>query len=339
MSQATSLDSGAATGAAVSVAMATCNGGAYLEAQLASLVAQTRLPEELVVCDDASDDDTAARLDSFAASAPFAVRFERNPSRLGITRNFEKAASLCRGEIVFLADQDDVWLPDKIEKLVRALEDDARAGAVFSDGEVVDAGEETLGYGLWEALDFRASEQRSVREGRAHEVFLRHVVAAGTTMAFRARFLPLLTPFPDLRSAHDAWIAFLISAVSEVAILDAKLIRYRLHADNQIGLRRLHLAAQFAEARRQVDRGAFAYAVSFFEAARARLRSDQAKGFEPRPGVLDVLDEKISHERRRDAMPASFFGRVPRVAGEALAGRYGRYAYGWKSAAQDLLLR
>lgn len=321
-----------------SVALATCEGARFVDAQLESLAGQTRRPDELVVTDDASTDDTVARVEAFAERAPFPVRIERNPERLGTTANFERAVSLCRGDFVLLADQDDVWLPGKIEALAGVLEDRPDVGLVFCNGLVVDAEDRPLGYDLWRALFFGPRDRRRVCGGEATAVFARRVVAAGTTLAFRARFAPLLHPFPSLPSTHDAWIAFVIAAVAPCALVEAALVRYRLHGANQIGLRRFGLREQLAQARRQLERGAFAQDVAFFELARARL-ANAPTGFTARPDALRVIDEKIAHARARDAMPTAWWARWPTIARELLGGRYHRYGYGLRSVAQDLFLR
>ena len=323
----------------VSVAMATCQGAPYIDEQLDSIAAQSRPPDELVVCDDASGDDTAESVEAFARRAPFPVRLRRNPSRLGTTRNFEQAVSLCSGDIIFLADQDDVWLPEKIACLLDVLERHPEAGIVFSDGAVVDDERRPLGYGLWRALAFTPAEQSRVRKGRASQVFARHVVAAGTTLAFRAGFRDLLLPFPNLHSAHDAWIAFVISCVADCRIVDRELLHYRLHGENQIGLEKLDLLEQYHRARRQVAEAAFAYAAQFFETARERLSSREGEGFRTSPGTLRLIEAKIAHSRIRDEMPASLAGRLPAILGELLRGRYWRYSYGARSIAQDIWLR
>ncbi len=323
----------------VSVAMATCEGGRFIDEQLESIAAQNRPPDELIVCDDASQDDSADRVAAFAARAPFAVRLERNPSRLGTTRNFEKAVSLCSCEIIFLADQDDIWLPEKTTCLLDDLERHPEAGIVFSDGAVVDDAHNPLGYGLWRALAFTPEEQRRVAAGQATQVFVRHVVAAGTTLAFRARFKELLLPFPNLRSAHDAWIALVISSVSGCRIVERELIHYRLHGENQIGLRKFSLLDQYRQARRQVAEAAFAYATEFFETARDRLRQQGHGDFQASSRAMALIDEKISHSRVRDEMPSSLVERLPAILNELLHGRYWRYSYGLKSLAQDIWLR
>ncbi len=315
--------------------MASYDGAAWIEEQLASIAAQTRLPDELVVVDDASNDDTLARVEGFAARAPFAVRVERNPENRGSTPTFERALALCTGGIVCFADQDDVWHPEKVETLAAVLEESAGIGAVFSDGRVVDAERRALGHSLWEALWFDEREQDMVRTGRAAEVFSRHVVAAGTTLAFRASHRQLVLPFPDLRDCHDSWVAFLISAVSEVRIVDRELIDYRVHGGNQFGIHAPSFSVQLELARRQLEVGAFQYGVDFFSAARERLHERDLHA----PEVEQVIDAKVEHCRRRQAMATGLAGRLPLVLEEWISGRYRRFSYGWKSVAQDLLLR
>jgi glycosyltransferase involved in cell wall biosynthesis len=319
----------------VSVAMATYDGARFVEEQLASLAEQSRPPDELVVVDDASNDDTVARVEAFAAGAPFAVRVERNAENRTSTPTFERAFALCTGGIVFFADQDDVWHPEKVETLAGILESGPNVGAVFSDGRVVDAEREPMDQGLWQALWFDAREQALVRSGRAAEVFARHVVAAGTSLAFRASLRDLVLPFPGLRDCHDSWVAFLAAAVSEVRIVDRELIDYRVHGGNQFGIHRPSLLEQLELARRQVQVGAFRYGIDFFGAARARLRERGVRA----PEVERLIDAKVEHCRRREAMSEGLATRVPLVLEEWLNGRYGRFSYGWKSVVQDLFLR
>ncbi|HIE59179.1 MAG TPA: glycosyltransferase, partial [Hydrogenothermaceae bacterium] len=92
----------------ISIALATYNGDTYLQDQLNSYIAQERLPDEMVVCDDVSKDETVAILEAFQKVAPFEVQIIKNETNLGYTKNFEKALSLCSGDIVFFSDQDDV---------------------------------------------------------------------------------------------------------------------------------------------------------------------------------------------------------------------------------------
>ncbi len=323
----------------ISVAMTTYNGAPYVDEQLASFCSQTRLPDELVICDDGSTDGTIEKIQAFASRAPFEVRVECNPTNLTTTPNFEKVVSLCSGEFVFLADQDDIWRPHKIKTQADFLEQHPQVGAVFSNGRVVNEKLEAIGYELWDSLWFSRGEREKVKSGRGAEVFIRHVVAAGTTLAIRSEYRDVYLPFPLLHDCHDAWLTFSIAGVAEVRIIEENLIDYRLHGENQFGLQRFNLREQLAKAREQLEIGAFRHNVEFFTAARDRFVDAQARGFEIDPKVLALAEGKIAHARRRDQMSSHFFARLPTIAAEVLKRGYWRYGYGFKSLAQDLLLR
>jgi glycosyltransferase involved in cell wall biosynthesis len=323
----------------ISIAMTTYNAGPWLAEQLASFTQQSRLPDELIVCDDGSSDGTIEALHAFAQTAPFEVRVECNPETLTTTRNFEKAVSLCRGEIIFLADQDDVWRPQKIETLTAELLAHPDAGAVFSNGRVVDEACKPLGYNLWDSLWFHERERSLVRAGRGAEVFVRHVVAAGTTLAFRSRYREVYLPFPDLHDCHDAWITFSIAGVADVRIVEENLIDYRLHGANQFGLQRFSLREQLEKAREQLEIGAFRHNVAFFTTARERFRTVSERGFAPRQHVVELTEGKIQHATARDQMSRNFLTRLPTIIREVFDRGYWRFGYGTKSLAQDLFLR
>jgi glycosyltransferase involved in cell wall biosynthesis len=323
----------------VSIAMTTYNGGPFVLPQLESFAEQRLRPDQLVVCDDGSDDGTPSVVEAFAASAPFEVRVERNPTRLETTPNFEKALSLCDGDIVFFADQDDLWMPDKIEAVVSVFRDHPETGAVFSNGRVVDEERRPLGYDLWDSLWFSPAERAAVRGGSAVEVFVKHVVAAGTTLAFRGLYKPLVLPFPQLHDCHDAWVSFLIAAVSGVRIVERNLIDYRLHGANQFGLRKFNLIEQLEKAREQLAKKIFEHNVRFFRSARERLLAQHETRFQAPAATLALVEGKIEHASRRHAMSPVLLRRLPAIAAETARGNYWRYSYGIKSVAQDLLLR
>lgn len=320
----------------ISIAMTTFNGSRWVEEQLESFAAQRRLPDELVVCDDCSSDDTVAKLDRFAARARFSVRVERNLRNLTTTANFGKAVSLCKGDVVFLSDQDDVWRPEKTERMAEVFEKRPEVGAVFSNGRVCDAELHPAGHTLWDALWFSPGERALVRAGRAPEVFAKHVVAAGSTLAFRSAYRDLYLPFPDLHDCHDAWISFLIACAAPVVIVERELLDYRVHGKNQFGLRKLGLADQLEKARWQLRSDIFEHGVRFFTQVRDRL---VASGREIDPATLERVHAKIAHCRSRNEMSSRMAERLPVIARELLRGNYGRFSYGLKSVAQDVWLR
>ncbi len=322
----------------ISIALATCNGERFLDEQLESLASQQRPPDELVVTDDASQDDTCARVERFAARAPFEVRLVRNPTRLLTTPNFAKAIALTTGDLVFLCDQDDFWQPEKLAVMEAWFADHPRAGAAFHRGQVCDEALEPLGHDLWQALWFDATEQRKVREGRATEVFARHVVAAGMSLGFRGEYRALVDPFPDLHDCHDAWVSFLVASVAEVGAVEADLVRYRVHGSNQFGIRQPGLLEQIRKARWQLREGLFDHGLVFFGAIRDRLQAPPAR-YQPRPGVLELVDAKLAHLGARAHMDGGFVARLPAIARETASRRYWRFSYGSKSVLQDLFLR
>ncbi len=323
----------------LSIAMTTYNGGAYVREQLESFAAQTRLPDELIVCDDVSTDDTVEQLEAFAARAPFPVRIERNPENLQTTPNFEKAIGLCSGDLIFLSDQDDTWMPEKLQVVADHFDAHPEVGALFCNGQVCNQALESIGHDMWEAQWFHPHEQEVVRAGRAPEVFVKHVVASGNTLAFRGRYKPLVLPFPDLHDCADAWIAFLIASVSEFHIVDRELIRYRIHGKNQFGMHRHSLLEQFERARWQISAGIFDHGITLFSAIEERLRSATDPAFQASEETLALVRGKVDHYKTRNGMTRGLLHRIPRIAREALAGHYSRYSYGLKSVAQDLVIR
>jgi glycosyltransferase involved in cell wall biosynthesis len=320
----------------VSVALCTCNGERFLRQQLDSIQSQSRPVNEIIICDDCSDDTTAEIVLSFAAETSVPVKWFRNPIRLGVTKNFEKAISLCNSEIIFLCDQDDRWLSQKVAILLGQLEQNP-AGMAFSNAAVVKDDLTPLGYRLWSSIWFDEIEQNRVKSGDALPVLLRHAIAAGSTLAFRSKFLPLILPIPDLPHSHDIWITLLLACVGNILPVDQDLIQYRLHGANQVGMRQYGLIDQVRMARHQLNTNAFANLADLHEAAYDRLTSK--KEFSVSSTSLGLLREKIRHSRLRHEMPGRWLSRPGVVLPEIRRGNYRKYSYGWKSVLQDLFLR
>lgn len=318
----------------LSIAMCTYNGARFLPKQLESIAGQTRLPDELVVCDDRSTDESVEILKTFVCRAPFAVRLEINDSRRGSTKNFEKAIGLCHGEIVALADQDDIWYPNKLERIEAVFLAKPSVGVVFSDADVVDENQIPLGIRLWRWSGFNPAHQ-GMSNGRGTQLLLNHNIVTGATMAFRAGFRDLLLPIPK-SWVHDAWIALLVSVIADLAAIGEPLIRYRKHAEQQIGLLDFAIAERFVPAKRRGADEYYAMAQQF-TLARERLLT---AGDDPRvQAVIPDFETKIKHLSTRAQMATEGLSRLPRILEELLSRRYHRYSAGWKSAAKDLLLQ
>jgi glycosyltransferase involved in cell wall biosynthesis len=138
----------------ISVALCTYNGERFLPQQLASIQQQTRLPDEVVVCDDRSTDRTVEMVRAFAASVSFPVRVIVNERNLGSAANFAQAIELCAGNLVALSDQDDIWYPIRLERSEQELTEHPEAGLVFSDGDIIDDRDQLVGTRLWTYFGF-----------------------------------------------------------------------------------------------------------------------------------------------------------------------------------------
>lgn len=221
----------------ISIALCTYNGGRYLAEQLQSLQAQTRQPDEIIVCDDGSSDDTVALVQAFAVSSGISVVQLQNETPLGPVRNFEKAIGLCTGDIIFLCDQDDRWLPEKISRMAGYLEHHPQAAAVFCNGLLVNEAGAPLAETMWDALYFEPSLRSKTTPANLLEyLFLNGNIATGTALCFRADARQQILPFPPIKGLwHDHWIALMLAAGQSLHFLDEVLIQYRIHGAQQVG--------------------------------------------------------------------------------------------------------
>jgi glycosyltransferase involved in cell wall biosynthesis len=325
----------------ISIAMCTYNGAEFLPVQLESIIGQSRPPQEIVICDDGSTDETRSLLETFAAESPVPIALHFNEQNLGSVKNFEKAISMCTGELIALSDQDDVWRRDKLQLIVEAFNKSPSAGLVFSDAEIVDENLRPLNRRMWDEVGFDAHKRKLLRTGRALEVLIPGWTVTGATMALRSHFVKLSLPIPDgIAMIHDGWIALTIAAVADVVALDEPLIQYRQHERQQIG----------APARKETSpelRGMQAIETAFrrrsssadlhkiLETLEARLLG-HASVYDTSKALSFVSDYSF-HLNVRANLPQRRLNRVPSILRELISLRYHEYANGFKSAAKDLV--
>jgi hypothetical protein len=317
--------------------MCTYNGERFLRAQLESIASQDRLPDELVICDDGSSDESVEIARKFAASAPFFTRIEVNSKNLASTKNFERAITLCQNPIVVLADQDDVWYGHKLTRIERAFLQPNQPVAVFSDADLIDEKSQMLETGLWESFLFDVREQRQFLGGQALDVLVRRPVVTGATMAFRKEFLDFICPIPA-EAVHDCWMSFLLAACGPLEPIPEPLMQYRRYSGQQIGPGPGPLAP-IERIKRARSTG-----VSFYLQEIARFRQIQNRLEENRRNFPSAklahkeVKAKIAHLEYRVQLPRSRVARIPNVLREAFKGGYQRYSAGWKSVAKDLII-
>jgi glycosyltransferase involved in cell wall biosynthesis len=319
----------------LSVAMCTYNGEAYLPEQLISIAAQTRQPDELVICDDCSSDGTVEIVKEFASHAPFVVRLLQNNENLGSTKNFAKAFGNCRFDVIAPSDQDDFWYPDKLQSMEEVFIKNADAGLVFSNADIVDKNLVPVGCTLWKSVDFNSRLQRQVDAGRAFNALLKYNFVTGATMAFPRRFLPLVLPIPELW-VHDAWVAILLSVVTNVIRVDRSLIKYRQHSKQQLGLRRTGISAHITTAQARNSHSEYRRKLQQYLLVEQRLQ--EQKCFEIRDEIGGLLKNKLQHLDRRFRLPKGRFRRFPMIGRELLLHRYRDCGHGWRAAVRDMLV-
>ncbi len=321
----------------ISVAMCTYNGAEFLPAQLQSIVAQTRRPDEIVICDDGSTDETEALIKDFAGSSQVPIILHANEKNLGAVKNFEQAVGLCKGDIITLSDQDDVWREDKLQLIEQSFHKTPTAGLVFSDAEIVDEKLASLGRCMWDEVDFNSHKRKLVAQGRALDVLITGWTVTGAAMAFRSEYKKLALPIPtNVPMIHDGWIALAVAAVSDVIAIGEPLIKYRQHKGQQIGAPSRRTKTQPAGTFDALKRRSSSTDLhATLDTLRARL-SAHTQEFDCR-NALAFVSNYSRHLDARANLPARRLQRVPTILRELLTWRYHDYANGFKSAAKDLV--
>ena len=205
----------------ISVCMATFNGGKFIREQLESILSQLPPDAEIIIADDGSTDDTLLVVDSLNESRIRVLPAERH---LGVIYNFERALRASKGEIVFLADQDDVWLPGKVEMCLAALNE---ADLVMHDAFLLglsDAFESAWG------RNGKLSDIRTYRSGVVANWWKNSFT--GCCMAFRRKVLDKALPFPKNLPMHDQWLGLVAEKNFKVKFIDEPLVEYRQHSSN-----------------------------------------------------------------------------------------------------------
>lgn len=320
----------------LSIVLCTYNGEAYLAEQLDSVLGQTRLPEEVVVCDDGSVDSTWTILESFSERAlarGVAVKLTRQQKNVGFVANFSDALCRATGDVLFLCDQDDIWYPEKLAIMSDKFAEDPELLMLATDARLIGDDGSGLGVTAFSALDLSEEERASMHLGRAFDVLLRRGLVTGATAALRRTVLPMALPVAN-GWIHDEWLAVTLAALGRVDVIEQPLIDYRQHANNQIGMRRRNwrdwCRDMVSPRRRQ------------FEAEVGRMLGLAAhlavlNGSVP-DGCRRAVERRMLHfQARLDLGGGVRLARLPAVLREWRRGNYVRFGTGWRSALRDVL--
>jgi glycosyltransferase involved in cell wall biosynthesis len=289
-----------------------------------------------VVTDDVSTDRSQAIVEEFTARVKFPVRFFRNETNLRVAKNFEKAIGLCEGEVIVTADQDDVWYPQKLERIEAEFARSPDLGLVFSDADLIGDDGQELGGQLWASVRFNERRRRELARGDAFSTLMKRPFITGAAMAFRSKFKPLILPIPALW-LHDEWISYLISAVSTILPVPEPLLQYRKHSNNQIGVAGVTSTDRLKSAVSGLSgpRDYFIMRARLFE----ELRACVLERLPDRPDLVAKIDQKIANFRVRGSLPQSKIRRIPSILRELASLRYSRYSGNTIAFARDILAK
>ena len=205
----------------ISVALAAYKGESFIEEQLRSILAQLSPCDEVVVSDDfpqGKTKDVVVRI----GKEDGRIRYVEGPGK-GLIKNFENAINVCTGDYIFLADQDDVWLPDKVEKVCEKL--DAGADLVLHNAMVTD--------GKLKIENTSFFKSHGTKTGFFNNIVKNSYM--GCCMAFRKGLKEKIMPFPENLPMHDQWIGLIAEKTGKVSLVEKPLILYRRHGNNMTG--------------------------------------------------------------------------------------------------------
>ncbi len=209
----------------VSIALTTFNGGPLIKEQVDSLLAQTYQNFEIVISDDGSDKETLDILNAYTA-ADSRIRWSRSPLERGYRKNTENAVSLCKGEIIFLCDQDDTWYPERVALHVKEYLD-PNIMWVFNRLVITDSINNPIGY-----------IEDTLPDYYRHKTMLENIwgtCIGGAMTSYRAEIIKKALPIPSYAPAHDSWIQLAIYPAKS-KFINKVLQTYRQHDRNQVGM-------------------------------------------------------------------------------------------------------
>ena len=204
----------------VSVCIAAYKGDKYIQKQIESILQNLSKDDELIVSDDACDEKLTAYLEQMSNKSGIKIISSEGPKK-GVVKNFENAMRMAKGDVIFLSDQDDVWMPDKVEKVMEHFEN-PNCMMVVHDAQLIDGNGNDLGRNMFEI--------RNGGPGMLKNIWKNSFV--GCCMAFRKEVRDKALPIPERGMLHDQWLGLQAHKIGQVEFEKEKLIQYRRHKDN-----------------------------------------------------------------------------------------------------------
>ncbi len=221
----------------VDILLATCEGEKFLAQQLDSILSQTHTNIRIIIRDDASKDKTLLIIQEYAARYPEKIQYIHGKERVGVKANFSALMESSTASYVMFSDQDDVWMPQKIEKTLKhmlslELNDRNHPFLVHTDLVVVDEHLNILNPSFWKYANLKPAHDESLNR------LLSQNVVTGCTMMVNRLLIELAKPIPEETFMHDWWLALTAAAFGKIGVLDEPTMYYRQHGKNALGAQR-----------------------------------------------------------------------------------------------------
>ena len=319
-----------------SVALCTHNGSQFIKQQLLSILRQTILPNQIVISDDCSTDNTME-----IVNLVLNEQIELNPklanieidrfvheTNKGVSENFTFALDACIYPLIFLSDQDDYWVETKAEEILGKFAQNPNLLLVFTDSELIDEAGLSLNLSGFNALGVSKHELIEISRGNISAVLLKRNLVTGATMCINKTLFERATPFPQ-NWIHDEWLALVASLTGEVELYTKPLTYYRQHEKNVIGIRKPSLKNKLGRI--------FSPGLQ-----RNEVLLSRALTFSLHPvaqyneNIRKISKGKLAHENKRSSFPRNRVMRLPLVIQELLTGRYFQFGLGFNDFLRDV---
>lgn len=222
----------------ISVVMATYNGSKFVKEQLLSVLNQTFPPDEIIIVDDCSNDDTVDIIRSILECSSIEYKLIIHDKNMGVSKSFQDGILEAQYEYIMICDQDDVWLPNKIEITKKYLS--KKTSLVVCNASLVDCKLKSLGMSMFEFIRFPlkfTKTEISLSSKEMMNLCLKRNYVTGMCMAGKKNVIKTAFPIPDTMT-YDAWLAWILSMKGNTVFIKDELVLYRQHEKNVIGTTR-----------------------------------------------------------------------------------------------------
>ncbi len=318
----------------ISVALCTFNGEKYIKQQLDSIINQSFKPSQIIICDDQSTDNTVKAIKEVAKFSAIPVEVYVNDSRLGVTKNFAKAMSLCNHEYIAISDQDDKWKDNRLEVQMTYFKDhkNGHINVVFTDLELVDEKLNSLQKTMWEWLLFVGKRRKKWLKGKQLQVMMETGnVVTGATLMLRKDFAAgILSYFdkPFELKLYDEIIALLAIKEHSLGMIEIPTVMYRQHSKQVLG------TANFTgDKKRSINTAVVAvqtkkhpkeYLLQIIQHNSRKQQELALLGFDESQTLY--YTDLINHINQRINLPANYLLRAAITIKEFISGNYMRYS-------------